>query len=177
MHSIGRMERFQPVLTSARRLFPGTLLLAQVFSAYKASVRAIPFPRRIRPATQIARPLAICSAWTRGSLRWSSASATATANTFPYSWLGPWKHNPSAGLMLEIHRGRGDAGADPRQQPGRGAAGEGHQPDRPGIAAAPHHLCARDGRGRTAAGRGGGAHHRPHRGRRVRDRRRSSGSG
>jgi len=24
------------------------------------------------------------------------------SETYPYSWLGPWKHNPSAGLMLKF---------------------------------------------------------------------------
>jgi len=74
---------------------------------------------------------------------------------------------PLGGSVVEIHRGRGDAGADPRQQPGR-AREPVRQPDRPRPAAPPDSVGAGNGRGRAAAGGRAGADHRPHRGRRVR---------
>ena len=55
---------------------------------------------------------------------------------FPYSWLGPWRYNPSEGLLLKFSGdGRRLPGTDPGQQPRQASRRRLDQPHARGIAA------------------------------------------
>ena len=141
--------------------------------------KAKPRRRRKRRRKPRARKLraqrsAICAASATRRLRWSSASATATASGSLTAWLGPWQYNPSEGLLLKFSGDlvylvliRGSNLDKPLER-------RVDQPHPCRLATASRAVDSRDDRRRNRAGRRNGADHRQHRGRGIRDARGAS---